>query len=250
MFASEAGPSTCGSYHHFMAHPVHRLPGLLTAIVLHPPRHMMRAASRPSMSPSMSRRMITARWPACVGSGPPPCRLPVRCLPAGGEVNARLPMIAAPRAGSPRIGGAASGRHGMPACRDMNEMVTIQLARAARLCTRVRTWPQLRRREACRRYFDRLRRTAALPGRPLHGPPPRGTGDGLLAVVRDGNREAREGCGDCTADRQHTPHLPASRLQFARRYCSDDGCAGTNWRPENATRHPTCSVRSFHDSQY
>jgi predicted anti-sigma-YlaC factor YlaD len=70
----------------------------------------------------------------------------------------------------------------------MSEMVTIYMERAAPLRTRVAMWLHLWRCEACRRYFDQLRRTAALLGSRPPGPPPRGTEEGLLAALRGRQR--------------------------------------------------------------
>jgi predicted anti-sigma-YlaC factor YlaD len=66
----------------------------------------------------------------------------------------------------------------------MSELVTDYMERATPFRTRVEMWLHLWRCEACRRYFKQLRRTAALLGSRQPGPPPQGTEEGLLAVVR------------------------------------------------------------------
>jgi predicted anti-sigma-YlaC factor YlaD len=72
----------------------------------------------------------------------------------------------------------------MPTCRDMSELVTDYMERATPIRTRVEMWLHLRRCEACRRYFDQVRRTAMLLGSHQPGPPPDGTEEGLLAAAR------------------------------------------------------------------
>jgi predicted anti-sigma-YlaC factor YlaD len=76
----------------------------------------------------------------------------------------------------------------VPTCRDMSELVTDYMERATPFRTRVAMWLHLWRCEACRRYFDQLRRTAALLGSHPPGPPSRRTEDGLLAAVRGQRR--------------------------------------------------------------
>jgi predicted anti-sigma-YlaC factor YlaD len=66
----------------------------------------------------------------------------------------------------------------------MSELVTDYMERATTFRTRVEMWLHLWRCEACRRYFDQLRRTATLLGSRPPGPPSHGTEDSLLAAVR------------------------------------------------------------------
>jgi predicted anti-sigma-YlaC factor YlaD len=70
----------------------------------------------------------------------------------------------------------------------MSELATDYMERATPFRTRVEMWLHLWRCEACRRYFDQLRRTATLLGSRPPGAPGQGTEDGLLAVVRDRRR--------------------------------------------------------------
>jgi predicted anti-sigma-YlaC factor YlaD len=70
----------------------------------------------------------------------------------------------------------------------MSELATDYMERATPFRTRVEMWLHLWRCEACRRYFDQLRRTAALLGSRSPGPPPRGTEDGLLDFARGQRR--------------------------------------------------------------
>jgi predicted anti-sigma-YlaC factor YlaD len=65
----------------------------------------------------------------------------------------------------------------------MSELATDYMERATPFRTRVAMWLHLWRCEACRRYFDQLRRTAS-----LLGSRPPGTEDGLLAAVRGQRR--------------------------------------------------------------
>ena len=50
----------------------------------------------------------------------------------------------------------------MPTCRDMSELVTDYLERVVSLRTRLDMWWHLFRCEACRRYYDQMRRTVRL----------------------------------------------------------------------------------------
>jgi predicted anti-sigma-YlaC factor YlaD len=70
----------------------------------------------------------------------------------------------------------------------MSELVTDYMERATPFRTRVEMWLHLWRCEACRRYFDQLRRTAALLASRPSGSPPHATEDGLLAAVRGQRR--------------------------------------------------------------
>ncbi len=59
----------------------------------------------------------------------------------------------------------------MPTCRDMSELVTDYLERVVSIRERVDIWWHLVRCEACRRYYDQMRRTVGLlrripPNRP------------------------------------------------------------------------------------
>ena len=58
----------------------------------------------------------------------------------------------------------------MPTCRDMSELVTDYLERATPLRVRMGMWHHLWRCEACRHYFDQVRRTVRLLA---SGPPTR-----------------------------------------------------------------------------
>jgi predicted anti-sigma-YlaC factor YlaD len=51
-----------------------------------------------------------------------------------------------------------------PTCRDMAELVTNYLERALTWRARSQAWLHLLRCEACRRYFDQVRRTVGLLG--------------------------------------------------------------------------------------
>jgi predicted anti-sigma-YlaC factor YlaD len=73
----------------------------------------------------------------------------------------------------------------------MSELVTDYMERATPFRLRLEMWLHLWRCEACRRYFDQVRRTAMLLGsRPL-GAPPHGTEDGVLAAARGQPRRDR-----------------------------------------------------------
>ena len=54
----------------------------------------------------------------------------------------------------------------MPTCRDMSELVTDYLERAVSLRARLDMWWHLCRCEACRRYYDQMRRTVRLLRQP------------------------------------------------------------------------------------
>jgi predicted anti-sigma-YlaC factor YlaD len=74
----------------------------------------------------------------------------------------------------------------MPTCRDMSELVTDYLERAVALPTRLDMWWHLCRCEACRHYYDQMRRTVRLLG--SHPPPAANqtAEEGVLAAARDG----------------------------------------------------------------
>lgn len=79
----------------------------------------------------------------------------------------------------------------MPTCRDMSELVTDYMERATSLRLRLAMWWHLWRCEACRRYFDQVRRTVALLGRGEVPPPDRNTEDSLVAAAhRSEQRES------------------------------------------------------------
>jgi predicted anti-sigma-YlaC factor YlaD len=73
----------------------------------------------------------------------------------------------------------------MPTCRDMSELVTDYLERAVALRTRFGMWWHLCRCEACRHYYDQMRRTVRL----LASRPPavadQKAEEGVLAAARD-----------------------------------------------------------------
>jgi predicted anti-sigma-YlaC factor YlaD len=67
----------------------------------------------------------------------------------------------------------------------MSELATDYMERVTPFRQRVEMWLHLWRCEACRRYFDQLRRTVALLGSRTPGAPAQGTEEALLAVLRD-----------------------------------------------------------------
>jgi hypothetical protein len=74
--------------------------------------------------------------------------------------------------------------HCVPTCRDMSELASDYLEHTTPYRARVGIWLHLWRCEACRRYFDQLRRTVALLGSRPPPPPLRGTEERLLAIIR------------------------------------------------------------------
>ena len=50
----------------------------------------------------------------------------------------------------------------MPTCRDMSELVTDYLEQATPLRLRLGMWLHLRQCDACRRYYDQMRKTVQL----------------------------------------------------------------------------------------
>ena len=74
----------------------------------------------------------------------------------------------------------------MPTCRDMSELVTDYLERAVSLRTRLDMWWHLFRCEACRRYYDQMRRTVRLLGSASASAPDRDTEESVLAAARGG----------------------------------------------------------------
>jgi hypothetical protein len=120
---------------------------------------------RPPVGPVPRRRPPVELGPAREGLTREDCSL-------GGEPGGL--RNAAPRAESSGIGGDCSGRRGVPACPDVIELVTTTVAL-----------------QGSRRYFDQLRRTAALLGSRPPGAPARRTEDGLLARCRPRTAIAR-----------------------------------------------------------
>jgi predicted anti-sigma-YlaC factor YlaD len=78
----------------------------------------------------------------------------------------------------------ARGQNGVPTCRDMSELVTDYLERVISIRKRVDMWWHLVRCEACRRYYDQMRRTIWLLRRMPASPPDTGTEDRVLATAR------------------------------------------------------------------
>jgi predicted anti-sigma-YlaC factor YlaD len=71
----------------------------------------------------------------------------------------------------------------VPTCRDMSELVTDYMERATSVRLRLAMWWHLWRCEACRRYFDQVRRTVALLGHGQPPPPDTPTEDSLMAAA-------------------------------------------------------------------
>ncbi len=76
----------------------------------------------------------------------------------------------------------------MPTCRDMSELVTDYLERAVSLRRRLDMWWHLYRCEACRHYYDQVRRTVRLLGSGSPRPSDSGTEDSVLAAARGERR--------------------------------------------------------------
>jgi predicted anti-sigma-YlaC factor YlaD len=72
----------------------------------------------------------------------------------------------------------------MPTCRDMSELVTDYLERAVSHGRRLDMWWHLIRCEACRRYYDQMRRTVRLLGNLPPRPSDRGTEESVLSAAR------------------------------------------------------------------
>jgi predicted anti-sigma-YlaC factor YlaD len=70
----------------------------------------------------------------------------------------------------------------------MAEIVTPYMERAISLRSSFGVRWHLWRCEACRRYYDQVRRTVELLGNHLIAPPPHGTEESLLAVARERRR--------------------------------------------------------------
>jgi predicted anti-sigma-YlaC factor YlaD len=76
----------------------------------------------------------------------------------------------------------------VPTCRDMSELVTDYLERAVSLRKRLDMWWHLVRCEACRRFYDQMRRTVRLLGSASPRPPDSGTEESILAAARGEQR--------------------------------------------------------------
>ena len=76
----------------------------------------------------------------------------------------------------------------MPTCRDMSELVTDYLERAVSLRRRLDMWWHLVRCEACRRYYDQMRRTVRLLGSRQPMPSDTGTEERVVAAARGETR--------------------------------------------------------------
>jgi predicted anti-sigma-YlaC factor YlaD len=79
----------------------------------------------------------------------------------------------------------------VPTCREMSELVTDYLERAVSLRTRLDMWWHLFRCEACRRYYDQVRRTVRFLASGSPRPPESETEQAMLAAARrDQSRES------------------------------------------------------------
>jgi predicted anti-sigma-YlaC factor YlaD len=76
------------------------------------------------------------------------------------------------------------GAPSVPTCRDMSELVTDYLERAVSLRRRVDMWWHLIRCEACRRYYDQMRRTVRLLRDGAPRPPDDATEESVLTAAR------------------------------------------------------------------
>jgi predicted anti-sigma-YlaC factor YlaD len=72
----------------------------------------------------------------------------------------------------------------VPTCRDMSELVTDYLERAVSRRARLDMWWHLIRCEACRRYYDQMRRTVRLLRDGSPRLPDDGTEESVLAAAR------------------------------------------------------------------
>ena len=72
----------------------------------------------------------------------------------------------------------------MPTCRDMSELVTDYLERTVSIRKRLDVWWHLLRCEACRHYYDQMRRTIGLLRRIPPNRPDTSTEDGVVATMR------------------------------------------------------------------
>ena len=73
----------------------------------------------------------------------------------------------------------------MPTCRDVSELVTDYLEQATPLRLRLSMWLHLLQCDACRHYFDQMRRTVRLLGSQVPEPPNRATEDGVISATRE-----------------------------------------------------------------
>jgi predicted anti-sigma-YlaC factor YlaD len=67
----------------------------------------------------------------------------------------------------------------------MSELVTDYLEQAAPLRLRLSMWLHLLQCDACRHYFDQMRRTVRLLGSHPPQPPNRATEDGVVSAARE-----------------------------------------------------------------
>ena len=91
---------------------------------------------------------------------------------------------AMPRGESQAFVAVGKGTNGVPTCRDMSELVTDYLERAVSIRTRVDMWWHLVRCEACRHYYDQMRRTIGLLRRMPPSPLDTATEDRVVATTR------------------------------------------------------------------
>jgi predicted anti-sigma-YlaC factor YlaD len=66
----------------------------------------------------------------------------------------------------------------------MSELVTDYLERAVSLRSRLDMWWHLIRCQACRRYYEQMRRTVRLLGSGSPSPPDSGTEESVLTAAR------------------------------------------------------------------
>ena len=85
---------------------------------------------------------------------------------------------------SPEFGRMANGGRSLPTCRDMSERVTAYLERAVTPRARLDMWWHLVRCEACRRYYDQMRRTVRCLGSRAPAPIDGRTEDTVVAAAR------------------------------------------------------------------
>jgi predicted anti-sigma-YlaC factor YlaD len=71
----------------------------------------------------------------------------------------------------------------VPTCRDMSELVTDYLEHAVPIRQRLDMWWHLFRCEACRHFYDQMRRAIGLLGRMPSSPPDRGTEDSVVSAA-------------------------------------------------------------------
>ena len=73
----------------------------------------------------------------------------------------------------------------MPTCRDMSELVTDYMERATPLRVRLGMWLHLLQCDACRHYYDQVRKTVQMLASRSSAPPAPETEDSLLAAARE-----------------------------------------------------------------